>query len=77
VKSEARPGIERQRQGGAREDDRDPQPLRAGQHRGVQVGDTVYFHVTNIEQDWDILHGFAVLGAQTPSSSCSRARRAR
>jgi nitrous-oxide reductase len=29
---------------------------------GVQVGDTVYFHVTNIEQDWDILHGFAVLG---------------
>ena len=33
---------------------------------GVQVGDTVYFHVTNIEQDWDILHGFAVLGANTP-----------
>ena len=32
---------------------------------GVQVGDTVKFHVTNIEQDWDILHGFAVLGAQT------------
>jgi nitrous-oxide reductase len=31
---------------------------------GVQVGDTVYFHVTNIEQDWDILHGFAVLGAE-------------
>jgi nitrous-oxide reductase len=31
---------------------------------GVQVGDTVLFHVTNIEQDWDILHGFAVLGAQ-------------
>jgi len=29
---------------------------------GVQVGDTVVFHVTNIEQDWDILHGFAVLG---------------
>ncbi len=29
---------------------------------GVQVGDTVFFHVTNIEQDWDILHGFAVLG---------------
>jgi nitrous-oxide reductase len=28
------------------------------------MGDTVYFHVTNIEQDWDILHGFAVLGAQ-------------
>ena len=31
---------------------------------GVQEGDTVYFHVTNIEQDWDILHGFAILGAQ-------------
>jgi nitrous-oxide reductase len=23
----------------------------------------VYFHVTNIEQDWDIVHGFGVLGA--------------
>ena len=32
---------------------------------GVQLGDTVYFHVTNIEQDWDILHGFAILGATT------------
>ena len=32
---------------------------------GVQVGDTVFFHVTNIEQDWDILHGFAVLGMNT------------
>jgi nitrous-oxide reductase len=31
---------------------------------GVMVGDTVFFHVTNIEQDWDILHGFAVLGAE-------------
>ena len=31
----------------------------------MQLGDTVYFHVTNIEQDWDILHGFAVLGANT------------
>ncbi|HVS61300.1 MAG TPA: Sec-dependent nitrous-oxide reductase [Gemmatimonadaceae bacterium] len=31
---------------------------------GVQVGDTVYFHVTNIEQDWDIVHGFGVLGAE-------------
>ncbi len=29
---------------------------------GVKLGDTVYFHVTNIEQDWDILHGFAVFG---------------
>ena len=31
---------------------------------GVQQGDTVYFHLTNIEQDWDILHGFAILGAE-------------
>ena len=31
---------------------------------GVQEGDTVYFHVTNIEQDWDILHGFAILGGE-------------
>ena len=30
---------------------------------GVQVGDEVYFHVTNLEQDWDVPHGFAVLGA--------------
>jgi nitrous-oxide reductase len=27
------------------------------------VGDSVYFHVTNLEQDWDVPHGFAVLGA--------------
>lgn len=27
---------------------------------GVFVGDEVYFHVTNLEQDWDIPHGFAV-----------------
>lgn len=32
---------------------------------GVEVGDTVYWHVTNIEQDWDILHGFAVMGMRT------------
>ncbi len=30
---------------------------------GIKVGDTVYFHVTNLEQDWDIPHGFAVFGA--------------
>jgi nitrous-oxide reductase len=30
---------------------------------GVQVGDSVYFHVTNLEQDWDVPHGFAVTGA--------------
>ena len=29
---------------------------------GVQVGDTVHFHVTNLEQDWDVPHGFANLG---------------
>ncbi|MDZ7632870.1 MAG: hypothetical protein U5K74_16410 [Gemmatimonadaceae bacterium] len=32
---------------------------------GIQMGDTVYFHVTNIEQDWDMPHGFAVTGANT------------
>ncbi|MBI2409176.1 MAG: Sec-dependent nitrous-oxide reductase [Gemmatimonadetes bacterium] len=31
---------------------------------GIQVGDTVLFHVTNLEQDWDVPHGFAVMGAQ-------------
>ncbi len=30
---------------------------------GIQLGDTVLFHVTNVDQDWDILHGFAVVGA--------------
>ncbi len=29
---------------------------------GVQVGDTVLFHVTNLEQDWDVPHGFAIMG---------------
>lgn len=29
---------------------------------GLQVGDDVYFHVTNLEQDWDVPHGFAVKG---------------
>ncbi|MFN3977931.1 MAG: Sec-dependent nitrous-oxide reductase [Sulfurihydrogenibium azorense] len=29
---------------------------------GVKVGDKVYFHITNLEQDWDIPHGFAILG---------------
>lgn len=32
---------------------------------GIKVGDKVYFHVTNLEQDWDVPHGFAVMGAQT------------
>ncbi|MVZ64661.1 Sec-dependent nitrous-oxide reductase [Sphingobacterium sp. DK4209] len=31
---------------------------------GIQLGDEVYFHVTNIEQDWDMPHGFAVKGAR-------------
>jgi nitrous-oxide reductase len=30
---------------------------------GVNVGDDVYFHVTNLEQDWDVPHGFAIKGA--------------
>ena len=29
---------------------------------GIKMGDEVYFHVTNIEQEWDIPHGFAVKG---------------
>ncbi|MBK9213138.1 MAG: Sec-dependent nitrous-oxide reductase [Saprospiraceae bacterium] len=29
---------------------------------GIRVGDEVYFHVTNLEQDWDVPHGFAVKG---------------
>ena len=30
---------------------------------GVKIGDEVYFHLTNLEQDWDVPHGFAVKGA--------------
>jgi len=30
---------------------------------GFKVGDEVYFHVTNLEQDWDVPHGFAMQGA--------------
>jgi nitrous-oxide reductase len=30
---------------------------------GVRMGDNVYFHVTNLEQDWDVPHGFAIKGA--------------
>jgi nitrous-oxide reductase len=30
---------------------------------GVKVGDEVYFHLTNLEQDWDVPHGFAINGA--------------
>ena len=32
---------------------------------GIKVGDIVYWHVTNLEQDWDIPHGFAIKGANT------------
>jgi nitrous-oxide reductase len=32
---------------------------------GVQVGDTVIFHHTNVEQDWDVVHGFAIKGMNT------------
>jgi nitrous-oxide reductase len=44
---------------------------------GVKLGDTVYFHMTNLEQDWDIPHGFAVMGNQNsemlvmPGETCS------
>ncbi len=30
---------------------------------GIRMGDEVYFHITNIEQDWDVPHGFAVKGS--------------
>lgn len=32
---------------------------------GVRLGDEVYFHLTNIEQDWDVPHGFAIKAANT------------
>ena len=44
---------------------------------GIRVGDEVYFHVTNLEQDWDIPHGFAIKGAQNaellimPGETCT------
>ncbi len=44
---------------------------------GIKVGDEVYFHVTNLEQDWDIPHGFAVKGNQNaellimPGETCT------
>lgn len=33
----------------------------------VKQGDTVYFHITNLEQDFDIPHGFAIQGAPLPN----------
>jgi len=32
---------------------------------GIKVGDKVYFHVTNLEQDYDVPHGIAMIGART------------
>lgn len=32
---------------------------------GVKVGDKVFFHVTNLEQDFDVPHGIAMIGANT------------
>ncbi|MBK5273045.1 MAG: nitrous oxide reductase, partial [Bacteroidia bacterium] len=29
---------------------------------GIKMGDEVYIHVTNMEQDWDVPHGFAIKG---------------
>lgn len=31
---------------------------------GIKIGDKVFFHVTNLEQDWDVPHGFSVMGAR-------------
>ncbi len=32
---------------------------------GIKLGDDVYFHVTNLEQDWDVPHGFSIRRAPT------------
>lgn len=32
---------------------------------GIKVGDKVYFHVTNLEQDFDVPHGIGMIGANT------------
>jgi len=32
---------------------------------GVKVGDKVFFHVTNLEQDYDVPHGISMIGANT------------
>ncbi|MEP2771474.1 MAG: Sec-dependent nitrous-oxide reductase [Fulvivirga sp.] len=31
---------------------------------GIKVGDEVYFHLTNLEQDWDTPHGLSIMGAR-------------
>ena len=44
---------------------------------GIKVGDEVYFHVTNLEQEWDVPHGFAIKGNQNaellimPGETCT------
>jgi nitrous-oxide reductase len=44
---------------------------------GIKLGDEVYFHVTNLEQDWDVPHGFAIKGQNNgellimPGETCS------
>ncbi|MBL0126679.1 MAG: Sec-dependent nitrous-oxide reductase [Flavobacteriales bacterium] len=44
---------------------------------GIRIGDVVYFHVTNLEQDWDVPHGFAIKGARNaellimPGETCT------
>jgi nitrous-oxide reductase len=32
---------------------------------GIKVGDVVYFHITNLEQDYDVPHGVSIIGANT------------
>ncbi len=32
---------------------------------GIKVGDRVFFHVTNLEQDYDVPHGISMIGANT------------
>lgn len=32
---------------------------------GIKEGDRVYFHVTNLEQDYDVPHGISMIGANT------------
>ena len=32
---------------------------------GIKVGDKVFFHVTNLEQDYDVPHGISMIGANT------------
>lgn len=44
---------------------------------GIQLGDEVYFHVTNLEQDWDVPHGFVIKGSRAaellvmPGETCT------